>query len=117
MKQIYSTQLDKHLFMDRFKKVPATLEEKGAHLTGRIYLQFIVDAPIPPRTPLTRAISKTIDRIYDALGKGDLVLENADYEYLVSRVADISINSKFLYDSVQDILDSALDYITSPTVQ
>lgn len=104
MKCIKAAALDELLYADRHGVVPAKVEDR--HFTVRQYLLYLLDLPLA-KEPMTRKLSKSIDRVYGALQDGDALLEDADFTFLSERIDTIGIPNKHLYDAITELLDGA----------
>ena len=107
MKRIKAEFLDQILYSDRAKEKEVVTD--GEVQTVRSQLKQFIDLPIKDRK-ITREITKTLDKIYESLTVGDLILEDADFKFLSKHIDDIGILNPVVYRIYSDLVESAEVY-------
>ena len=108
MKKLEAKYLEVLLFLDRDRERPLLINNREVRV--REYLKTLMDQPFPPSMPLTRELSKSLDRVYEALSLPDAIFEEKDFDNLKKLVQELRITVKPVYDTVMDTLEAAVDY-------
>lgn len=111
MKKIAKEKLDQLLFSDREKKIKAVKDNQEQY-SVRSYFMYIIDQQING-AKTNRETVKMIDKIYDALKEGDLILEDAEFEHLKKHIDGIGIPVFCVYKECVSVIDTAEEYKVS----
>lgn len=106
MKKISKDKLDAKLYLDRKNSVTAKSKE-GNDLTIRDQLKILIDTSYANQK-INRESIKRIDAVYEALsGEDDVILENADFDFMVDHFEKLGITPVHVYKTYINLFDSA----------